>query len=163
MVQHTLEGLSVSVSHIDTPIERLALDVPVLGKVVGYRRLTSLTRAGQPQQEHSDFRERVLSAFPQVAENRLLSLDHAELVIPDINPGAELEYVIKVEGRPEGTVFAGDDRLLVSYSWLVGGNRQIQEKYVAFRTGETVEPPAMQVEDLMIYNGGNNVRRTLGR
>jgi hypothetical protein len=117
----------------------LALNIPILGKIVNIHDYNSVTDA-------------VTRSKKVVGENSNLSSNNIELLIENITPKNELSYKIIFNPLPQNISVAGTDRYKISYRWQFAGNLFSKEQWISLQTGELVDEPKVRVEGLFIIN-----------
>lgn len=121
------------------PIEMLAIDLPVLGKIKNIHDNNSVTEART-------------SIKKIVGGNVLMSQNNIEFYIENIIPKTKLEYKVLYDSIPKDIFIAGTDRYKISYSWHHGGEQKTHSKWIFLETGQEVEKPNIIVKGAMVYN-----------
>jgi len=120
-------------------VSTLALDIPILGKIINIHDNNSVADA-------------VTRSKRVVGDNSDTSANNVELLIDDIKPAKELSYKIIFRPLPTNIFVAGTDRYQISYKWQFVGNTFSKEGWVSLQTGEPVDRPQIQVKGLNIIN-----------
>lgn|GEM_PF-3284703 len=121
-------------------ISTLALDIPILGKVVNIHDDNSVADA-------------VTKSKKVVGENSDISSNNVELLIENIKPQNELIYKVIFRPLPQNIIIAGTDRYKVSYIWQFAGNTFSKEEWISLQTGEAVDRPPIQIKGFYIKRG----------
>ncbi len=121
------------------PLELLAIDLPVLGKIKNIHDNNSVTDART-------------SIKKIVGSNAPMSQNNIEFYIENITPQKKLEYKILYEPIPINIFIAGTDRYKISYSWHHGGEQKTDSKWISLETGQEVEKPNIIVKGVRVYN-----------
>src|SRR3989338_1745607 len=120
-------------------VTTLALDIPVLGKIVNIHDNNSVADA-------------VTRSKRVVGANSDASVNNIELLIDDIKPFKELSYKIIFQPLPANIFVAGTDRYQISYKWQFAGNSFSKERWGSLQTGEPVDRPQIQVRGFNVIN-----------
>lgn len=123
----------------DKYVSTLALDMPVLGKVINIHDNNSVADAVTRS-------KRVIGANSDTSANNVV------LLIDDVKPLKELEYKVIFRPLPINMFVAGTDRYQISYKWQFAGNTFSEEKWVSLRTGEPVDRPQVSVKGFSVIN-----------
>lgn len=121
------------------PLELLAIDSPVLGKIKNIHDNNSVTDART-------------SIKKIVGSNAPMSQNNIEFYIENIHPKTKLEYKVLYEPMPKDIFIAGTDRYKISYSWHHRGQQKTHSKWVSLETGQEVEKPNIIVKGARVYN-----------
>lgn len=120
-------------------VSTLALDIPILGKIINIHDNNSVADA-------------VTRSKRVVGENSDTSSNNVELLIENIKPAKEISYKIIFKPLPENFFVAGTDRYQVSYTWQFAGNNFSKEEWISLQTGSRVDRPQVQVKGFNIIN-----------
>lgn len=121
------------------PLELLAIDLPVLGKINNIHDNNSVTDART-------------SIKKIVGSNSPMSQNNIEFYIENIKPKTKLEYKVLYEPMPKDIFIAGTDRYKISYSWYHGGEQRTHFKWISLKTGQEVEKPNVIVKGAEVFN-----------
>ncbi|MBI4711642.1 MAG: hypothetical protein HY767_04190 [Candidatus Omnitrophica bacterium] len=120
----------------------LALDIPILGKIINIHDYNSVTDA--------ETRSKRI-----VGENSSTSSNNVELLIENIKPTKKLSYKILFSPLPRNVFVAGTDRYQISYTWKFAGNTFSKNEWISLQTGNPIDEPQVQVK------GFNVIKRAL--
>lgn len=120
-------------------VSTLALDIPILGKVINIHNNNSVADA-------------VTRSKRVVGANSDTSANNVELLIDNIKPVNELSYKVIFRPLPKSIVIAGTDRYKISYTWQFAGNTFSREGWISLQTGEPVDIPQVQVKGFNVIN-----------
>lgn len=123
-------------------ISTLALDIPILGKVVNIHDDNSVADA-------------VTKSKKVVGENSDISSNNIELLIENIKPQNELSYKVIFRPISQNIFIAGTDRYKVSYTWQFAGNTFSKEEWFSMQTGEVVGRPQVQIKGFYFKKGAS--------
>ena len=120
-------------------VSTLALDIPILGKIVNILDNNSVADA-------------LTRSKMVVGYNSDLSVNNVELLINDIKPAVELEYKIIFIPLSKNMSVEGTDRYQISYTWYFSGNVFSKEKWFSLQTGESVDRPQTHIRGFRKVN-----------
>jgi hypothetical protein len=118
-------------------VSTLALDMPVLGKIINIHDYNSVTDA--------ETRSKRI-----VGENSDISSNNVELLIGNIKPAKELSYKILFRPLPSDVFVAGTDRYQISYTWQFAGNIFNKKEWISLQTGDPVDESPVQVKGFSV-------------
>lgn len=121
------------------PLELLAIDLPVLGKIKNVHDNNSVTDART-------------SIKKIVGSNAPMSQNNIEIYIENIKPKINLEFKVLYEPVLQDIFVAGTDRHKISYSWHHGGEQKTHIKWISLKTGQEVEKLNVVVKGARIFN-----------
>lgn len=124
---------------VSKPLEFLAIDLPVLGKIKNIHDNNSATEARTSMKKI-------------VGSNAPLSQNNIEFYIENIHPKTKLEYKVLYEPMPKNIFIAGTDRYKISYAWHHGGELKTTSKWISLETGQEVEKPNIIVKGARVFN-----------
>lgn len=125
----------VTQKHVAT----LAVDIPLLGKVISIHDYNPITDAQVP--------------LKQITGSQTTnSQNNVEFLIENIKPNSKVSYKVIFEPMDRRIHIAGTDRYQISYTWNFEGNILSEKKWISFETGKEVGEPDVQVREFTRYS-----------
>jgi len=121
------------------PISGIAIDFPVLGRIVNVHDYNSPADA-------------VTVSKAVVGVNVPESGNNVEIVLSEVKPHRPVSFKILYEPiQGKKIEVAGMDRWQMSYSWLHAGGTITKTKWYLIANGKEVGPPPIQVKGMVVY------------